>query len=214
MKQDNPELQQLIRIVNGHGVGSDEVLAVMGGIDRRLFVADTLAAMAFEDMPLPIERGQTISQPTIVGLMTQALELDREQRVLEIGTGSGYQTLVLSHLSKYVYSIERHRKLAVAARRIVIEGHRRKNVTISVGDGSKGMPDAAPFDRIIVTAASEDVPPLLLDQLKVGGTMVLPVARSEMGQRLLKIDKSPDGPIYSDLGGVRFVPLVEGVEND
>ena len=210
----NPELEHLIRTIRTRGVENDDVLSVMGSIDRRLFVSETLSAMAFDDMPLPIERGQTVSQPTIVGLMTQALDLNREQRVLEIGTGSGYQTLVLSHLSKYVYSVERHRKLAVAARRIVIEDHKRKNVTISVGDGSKGMSSAAPFDRIIVTAASEDVPPLLLDQLKVGGTMVLPVARSEEGQRLLKIDKAPDGPVYSDLGGVRFVPLVEGVQDD
>ena len=214
MNRSVPELDLLIQTVRSRGVDNDDILDIMGLIDRRQFVSKTFSAMAFEDMPLPIERGQTISQPTIVGLMTQALELDCEHRVLEVGTGSGYQTLVLSHLAKYVYSLERHRKLAVAARKLVIDAHKRKNVTISVGDGSRGMPDAAPFDRIIITAASEDVPPLLLEQLKVGGIMVLPVARSEMDQRLLKIDKSRSGPVYSDLGGVRFVPLVEGVNND
>lgn len=214
MNRSVPELDLLIQTVRSRGVDDDGILDIMGSIDRRQFVSRTFSAMAFEDIPLPIERGQTISQPTIVGLMTQALELDSEHRVLEVGTGSGYQTLVLSHLAKYVYSVERHRKLAVAARKLVIDAHKRKNVTISVGDGSRGMPDAAPFDRIIITAASEDVPPLLLEQLKVGGIMVLPVARSEMDQRLLKIDKSPSGPVYSDLGGVRFVPLVEGVNND
>ena len=214
MNRSVPELDLLIQTVRSRGVENDDILDIMGSIDRRQFVSKTFSAMAFEDIPLPIERGQTISQPTIVGLMTQALELDSEHRVLEVGTGSGYQTLVLSHLAKYVYSVERHRKLAVAARKLVIDTHKRKNVTISVGDGSRGMPDAAPFDRIIITAASEDVPPLLLEQLKVGGIMVVPVARSEMDQRLLKIDKSPSGPVYSDLGGVRFVPLVEGVNND
>ncbi len=214
MNRSVPELDLLIQTVRSRGVVNDDILDIMGSIDRRKFVSKTFSAMAFEDIPLPIERGQTISQPTIVGLMTQALKLDSEHRVLEVGTGSGYQTLVLSHLAKYVYSVERHRKLAVAARKLVIDTHKRKNVTVSVGDGSRGMPDAAPFDRIIITAASEDVPPRLLEQLKVGGIMVVPVARSEMDQRLLKIDKSPSGPVYSDLGGVRFVPLVEGVNND
>ena len=214
MNAELSELDDLIRTVKGRGVTDDRVLEVMRTLDRREFVSDSFAAMAHEDIPLPIERGQTISQPTIVGMMTQALELDGEHRVLEIGTGSGYQTLVLSHLAKYVYSLERHRRLAVAARRVVIDKHRRMNVTIATCDGTKGLPDAAPFDRIIVTAASEDVPPLLLDQLKTGGIMILPVGRSELDQRLIKIDKSPSDLIYSDLGGVRFVPILEGVQND
>ena len=209
-----PEILHLIEAIRANGVTDKSVLEVIERIDRRLFVADSLASMSFADMPLPIERGQTISQPTIVGMMTQALELNRDHRVLEIGTGSGYQTLVLSYLASHVYSVERHRKLALPAKRLVVERHKRKNVTISVGDGSKGMPEASPFDRIIVTAASEDVPPLLYDQLKVGGIMVLPVERSETDQRLLKVDKRHGGPVYTDLGGVRFVPLLEGVEND
>ncbi len=214
MNRQVQKLDGLIETVRRRGIEDESVLSAMGAIDRRKFVPDAFAAMAYEDIPLPIERGQTISQPTVVGMMTQALELGDHHRVLEIGTGSGYQTLVLSYLAKYVYSLERHRRLADAARKLVIETHKRINVSISVGDGTKGMPEAAPFDRIIITAASEDVPPMLVEQLKVGGKMVVPVERSEMDQRLLKIDKTQAGLVYTDLGGVRFVPLLEGVNND
>ncbi len=208
------ELAELLDTIRKNGVTNRDVLRVIGMIDRREFVDDIFAATAHDDIPLPIDRGQTISQPTIVAMMTEALEVNRSHRVLEVGTGSGYQALVLSHLAFHVYSLERHRKLALAATSMITGRHRRSNVTIVTCDGSQGLPSAAPFDRIMITAASEDVPPTLLDQLKPGGLMVLPVARSERDQRLLKIDKQASGLIYTELGRVRFVPLVEGVDHE
>lgn len=204
----------LVETVRSSGVIDDSVLAAMAKLDRADFVSGPFAARAYEDIPLPIACGQTISQPAIVGLMTQELEVRPNHRVLEIGTGSGYQSVVLSLLAKRVYSVERHRKLAESARAVIYGNYKCENVTVTVGDGSKGLPEAAPFDRIIVTAAADDPPPLLLDQLKDGGIMVLPVGRSDWSQQLVKARRNGNRFDYSELCGVRFVPIVEGIADD
>lgn len=214
MMGNEEAMAALVETVRSSGVIDDSVLAAMAKLDRADFVSGPFAARAYEDIPLPIACGQTISQPAIVGLMTQELEVRPNHRVLEIGTGSGYQSVVLSLLAKRVYSVERHRKLAETARAVIYGNYKCENVTVTVGDGSKGLPEAAPFDRIIVTAAADDPPPLLLDQLKDGGIMVLPVGRSDWSQQLVKARRNGNRFDYSELCGVRFVPIVEGIADD
>ena len=190
-----------------------EVLKAMEATPRIEFLEGIFRDRAFEDVPLPIACGQTISQPTVVGLMTQALEVTRRCKVLEIGTGSGYQAAILARLARRVYTIERHRRLARRAREL-FQRLGLHNITVVHGDGSLGLPEQAPFDRIIVTAAAEDPPQALIDQLRPGGIMVLPVGQSNAVQTLIRIVKTEDGLEYTDLGAVRFVPLVEGVAQD
>jgi len=206
-----PETQmQFLFSLRSRGVTETRVLEAMEKVDRGLFVQGLFANRAYEDRPLPIACGQTISQPSIVGLMTQALDVQPRNKVLEIGTGSGYQAAILSHLARRVYSVERHRELTRAARQIV-DKLRLVNVTVMTSDGSLGLPDQAPFDRIILTAAAEDPPANLLSQLRVGGIMVLPVGQSDRVQNLIRVRKTADGLDYSELCEVRFVPLVEGI---
>ena len=145
--------------------------------------------------------------------MTQALEVTRRCKVLEIGTGSGYQAAVLAKLARRVYTVERHRRLALTARAL-FERQEIGNITVILGDGSLGLPEQAPFDRILVTAAAEDPPRTLLNQLRPGGIMVLPVGQSHAVQTLIRIDKTETGLDYTDLGPVRFVPLLEGLAQD
>ncbi len=196
--------------LRSNGVVNQQVLAAMEAVDRSQFVQGVFSERAHEDLPLPIDCGQTISQPSIVGLMTQALQVEARDRVLEIGTGSGYQAAILSKLARRVYSVERHRHLVKAARELY---HKLDitNVTVFLGDGSLGLSEQAPFDRIIVTAAAEDPPSPLLSQLKVGGTMVIPVGRSNLYQDLIRVRKTADGMEYDELRTVRFVPLLEGI---
>ena len=211
----NPSaMEPLIRILGCEGIKDRDVLEAMASVDRSLFVDSPFADRAYDNVALPIASGQTISQPVIVGLMTQALELSDRHRVLEIGTGSGYQTAILSCLARRVYSIERFRGLSQTAREKLEAGGFGKNVTTIIGDGAGGLPEAAPFDRIMVTAASEDIPPLLLEQLKEDGVMIIPIARSERDQWLVRIRKKWAGIDTTDLCRVRFVPLVEGIAND
>ncbi len=160
-------------------------------------------------MALPIGHHQTVSQPTVVGRMTQALDVGPRMKVLEIGTGSGYQAAVLARLCRRLYTIERHAPLLKAAE----ERLRRLglvNVTTLAGDGTRGWPEQAPFDRIIVTAAAADVPPILLGQLADGGVMVIPVGLNENDQSLLKVRRGEGGVETEDLGATRFVPLIAG----
>jgi len=164
-------------------------------------------------MPLPIACGQTISQPSVVGLMTQALHISPRDKVLEVGTGSGYQAAILSRLARRVYTIDRHSRLVREAREI-FDFLDLTNITAITGDGSYGLPDQAPFDRIIVTAAAEDPPGPLMEQLKMGGIMVVPVGQSDAVQRLVVVHKTPDGVEYEELREVRFVPLLEGLGKD
>jgi len=196
------------------GVTNARVLTAMERTDRAEFVREGLFAdRAYDDMPLPIARGQTISQPSVVGLMTQTLDVQPRNKVLEVGTGSGYQAAILSHLARRVYTVERHRQLAEDARRL-FERLNLANIIVIASDGSRGLPDQAPFDRIIVTAAAEDPPGPLLSQLRVGGIMVLPVGRSDAIQNLIKVTRTDSSFEYEELQAVRFVPLLEGMAKD
>jgi protein-L-isoaspartate(D-aspartate) O-methyltransferase len=195
------------------GVTDARVLQAMEKVDRGAFVRGHFADRAYEDMPLPISCGQTISQPSVVGLMTQALGVEPRDTVLEVGTGSGYQAAVLSHLARRVYTIDRHRGLTRAAE-VLFTRLGYSNITVLTGDGSFGLPDQGPFDRILVTAAAEDPPGPLLKQLKPGGVMVVPVGQSDTVQSLIRATRTGEGFDYEEILPVRFVPLVEGVAED
>ncbi|SHG35613.1 protein-L-isoaspartate(D-aspartate) O-methyltransferase [Cognatishimia maritima] len=204
---------QFMYALRSKGVTDKAVLTAMEKIDRGLFVKGLFADRAYEDTPLPIACGQTISQPSVVGLMTQALNVNPRDKVLEVGTGSGYQAAILSQLARRVYTVERHRRLMTEAQQIFQELD-LANVTALAADGSFGLPEQAPFDRIIVTAAAEDAPGPLLAQLKVGGIMVLPVGQSDAVQSMIKVVRTDDGYDYQEIRPVRFVPLVEGMARD
>ncbi len=198
--------QQLLESLRNAGIHDNRVLAAMAAIPREFFVDETQYTLAYEDRALPIDMGQTISQPLMVATMTQALQLRGEERVLEIGTGSGYQTAILARLAGYVYSVERIQQLACTAfKRVSKLG--MGNVTIYVGDGSLGWPEQAPYDRIIVTAAAPEVPARLFDQLVSWGMMVIPVGKPDR-QELLIVHRAPWGPEVRSLGGCLFVPLL------
>ena len=191
------------------GITDTNVLSAMENVPRDLFVEAAFREHAYEDIALPISCGQTISQPTVVAWMTWALEVEPRMRVLEIGTGSGYQACILARLARRVYTVERHRDLLALA-----EARFRQlkltNIVTKRGDGSKGWKEVAPFERIILTAAASEVPAHLLDQLAPGGIMILPVGIAAADQILLRIRKSEDGTLTTQhLMNVRFVPLVE-----
>jgi protein-L-isoaspartate(D-aspartate) O-methyltransferase len=189
------------------------VLTAMEKVDRGPFIRGYFTDRAYEDMPLPIACGQTISQPSVVGLMTQALKVSNRDKVLEVGTGSGYQAAILSQLARRVYTVDRHKRLVTEASEI-FRALDLTNITAITADGSFGLPDQAPFDRIIVTAAAEDPPGPLLAQLKIGGIMVVPVGQSDAVQHLIRVTRSETGFEYDELRPVRFVPLVEGLGRD
>ncbi|WP_323040322.1 protein-L-isoaspartate O-methyltransferase [Gemmobacter sp.] len=243
--QDNSETlaerkMRFLFSLRSRGVTDKRVLEAMERVDRGAFVRGHFADRAYDDMPLPIACGQTISQPSVVGLMTQALEVGPRDIVLEVGTGSGYQAAVLSQLARRVYTVDRHRRLVREAQG-VFTALGLHNIVARTGDGclgtrpagtardAPGLPlprgrdggagqapfgEQAPFDRIIVTAAAEDPPPTLLDQLRIGGIMVLPVGQSDAVQQLVRVRRLEHGFDYEDLRPVRFVPLVEGVAPD
>jgi protein-L-isoaspartate(D-aspartate) O-methyltransferase len=200
---------RLLMELRGQGITDTRVLNALETTPRDLFVPDHLQDQAWENTALPIGRGQTISQPAVVALMTARLQLTERMRVLEIGTGSGYQAAILSRLARRVYTIERHRELVPHAQ-TRFDALGLHNISTRVGDGSRGWPEAAPFDRIIVTAAARRVPPRLLDQLGPGGIMVIPVGESTWDQKLLRITRNEQGFDEEVLMDVRFVPLIEG----
>ena len=190
--------------IEGRGVVDQRVLAVLRKVPRHRFVPSHLRERAYDDSALPIGEGQTISQPYIVGIMTELLGLEGDERVLEIGTGSGYQAAVLAELVKHVYTIEILEPLATQAERRLKEmGY--TNVTVRCADGYQGWPEVAPFDAIIVTAAPEKVPQPLVDQLRVGGRMAIPVGRFD--QDLMLLVKEADGVREEQVIPVRFVPM-------
>jgi protein-L-isoaspartate(D-aspartate) O-methyltransferase len=192
-----------------HGIMDAAVLHAMDEVPREHFVAADCADVAYADQALPIACGQTISQPFVVAYMTEQLKVRPEHRVLEIGTGSGYQAAVLSRLAREVVTIERYRTLADAARgRLKTLGY--NNVGVIAGDGLLGAPDKAPFERILVTAAAEELPSALVEQLEEGGRMVLPLGPHHGGQVIVTITKTKQGLAREDLIGVRFVPLLPG----
>ena len=201
---------QFLFNLRSQGMTDTRVLNAMEKVDRGQYIRGTFSNRAYEDTPLPIACGQTISQPSIVALMTAALDVQPRDKVLEIGTGSGYQAAILSHLARRVYTVDRHRKLVRAARAI-FEAENIANITAFTADGSWGLEQLAPFDRIILTAASEDPPSPLLAQLRIGGIMVLPVGQSDTVQTLVKVLKTESGFDYNELRPVRFVPLLEGL---
>lgn len=193
--------------IRARGIRSPAVLEAMARVPRHLFVPSSLQHRAYDDTPLPIGQGQTISQPFIVAYMTEALQLSPELTVLEIGTGSGYQAAVLAELVREVYTIEIVPELAERARRTLAErGYR--NVNVLTGNGYRGWPAHAPFPRIIVTAAPPTIPPALVEQLAVGGTMVLPVGT--LFQEMTIVTKTPQGAAEKRTIPVRFVPMITG----
>jgi protein-L-isoaspartate(D-aspartate) O-methyltransferase len=202
---------RLVMQLRQTGVIDTAVLSAIERIPREAFVPEAFQDRAYENITLPIGQGQTLSQPQVVAKMTQALKADRRMKVLEIGTGSGYQTAVLSRLCRRVYSIERYRELLQTAEKRLSD-LRVHNVTTRVGDGWQGWREQAPFQRIIVTAAATSLPERLIDQLGPGGIMVCPVGAESRVQRLLRISRHDGGQVQEeDLGEVRFVPLVAGL---
>ena len=200
---------QLVMALRRAGVSDKSVLMAVERTPRELFVPQGFADQAFENRPLPIDCGQTISQPFVVAAMTEALKLNDRCKVLEIGTGSGYQAAVLAQLSRRVYTVERYRTLAKEAE-ARFHALRLSNIVTRIGDGSVGWPEQAPFDRIIVTAAAAARPETLLDQLKPGGICVAPVQNGPV-QTLIRYERSEAGEISETvLFDVRFVPLVPG----
>jgi protein-L-isoaspartate(D-aspartate) O-methyltransferase len=198
----------LAAFLRHEGIRDERVLRAVAEVERAAFVPDELRDRADADHPLPIGHGQTISQPFVVAYMTERLRLAGSERVLEVGTGSGYQTALLAHLAEEVFSVEIVPELADRARALLVDRLALLNVRLRTGDGALGWPDAAPFDRVIVTAAAPAVPPALVAQLAAGGRMILPVGPSPSAQVLRVVDRGPDGELVgSDLIGVRFVPL-------
>ena len=212
MNEDYRKIE-LIMALRNQGIRDRKILEAIERTPREMFLTAPFQPMAYADQALPIACGQTISQPFVVAFMTDRLQLNDRCKVLEIGTGSGYQAAILSPLCRRVYTIERYRTLALAA------GERFKaldlhNVTQMVGDGVKGWPNQAPFDRIIVTAAAKQVPQALTEQLAIGGIMIIPLEDAPMNQELVRIIRSEEGYAQEDLLPVRFVPLVEGIARE
>jgi protein-L-isoaspartate(D-aspartate) O-methyltransferase len=192
------------------GIGDPRVLGAIEKTPREQFVPAAFEDRAYENIALPIGHGQTVSQPYIVALMTEALMPDERHPVIEIGTGSGYQTAVLARLCRRVFSIERHRGLRLEAERR-FAAQRLTNIVCRVGDGSRGWPEQLPYQRVIVTAAAVEVPAALADGLAPGGVLVVPVGPDHQDQKLLRIRRGEHGFTTEDLAPVRFVPLVAGL---
>ena len=210
---DNDEkrirIADLILRLRRVGVTDTRVLSAIESIPRETFVPAESRAEAYSERALPIECGQTISAPGIVGMMTAALDIGDRDRVLEVGTGTGYQTAILAKLARRVYTIDRFRTL-VSTAESRFRTLRLSNITTMVGDGMKGWPEQAPFDRIIVTAAGETVPDALLKQVRVGGVIVMPVGAQDEVQKLVRMERTDDGFDERVLADVRFVPLIPG----
>lgn len=201
---------RLLMKLRQNGISDARVLAAIEKVPREAFLPETFHDRAYEDMALPIGHGQTISQPLVVANMTQALEIGPRMKVLEIGTGSGYQAAVLAHLCRRVYTIERHRPLLDMARER-LAGLKLRNISTRAGDGMLGWPEVAPFERIIVTAAAgATIPQKLLDQLDIGGIMIIPVGTDKANQYIMKITRDDSGYTGEQLWPVRFVPLLPG----
>jgi protein-L-isoaspartate(D-aspartate) O-methyltransferase len=208
-EQRRIEIAELLLRLRRVGVTDRKVLAAMEAIPRDVFVPADSIGEAYAERALPIDCGQTISAPAIVGIMTAALEVSDRDRVLEIGTGSGYQAAVLAKLARRVYTVDRFRTLVSAAEQR-FAALNLSNITTRVGDGMKGWPEQVPFDKMIVTAAGTTVPDGLLEQVRAGGIVVAPVGPPDAVQKLVKIVRTDDGYERSVLADVRFVPLIPG----
>jgi protein-L-isoaspartate(D-aspartate) O-methyltransferase len=212
---DNPEDDRRVRVADlilrlrRAGITDRRLVTAIESVPRDVFVPAESRSEAYAERALPIDCGQTISAPVLVAMMTAALEVGERDKVLEIGTGTGYQTAILARLCRRVYTIDRFRTLVAAAESRFRTLH-ISNITTLVGDGIKGWPEQAPFDRIMVTAAGEEVPETLVKQLRLGGIMVLPVGPADGVQKLLKVVRTESGYDSSELADVRFVPLIPG----
>ena len=204
---------RLVMELRSSGVTDTRVLSAIERVPREEFTPPSFRDQAYEDTALPIGHGQTLSQPTVVGLMSQALEPGPRMKVLEVGTGSGYQAAILAQLCRRVYTIERHKPLLDEAE-ARFKKLRLHNITTRLGDGWLGWPEQAPFDRIIVTAAPATVPQTLMDQLAPDGIIVLPLGSEKRSQRLVRIRKSDSSPTQEDIAAVRFVPMVKGLPDE
>ncbi len=212
--QNDPNFDRLRKLMiknqlQSRGIRDDAVLEVMRSVERHNFVPENYRDRAYSDGPLPIGHGQTISQPYIVAFMTEQLQVSSQHKILEIGTGSGYQAAILGELAKHVFTIEIIPELAEDAKNIL--GHLSyKNITVRAGDGYKGWPEEAPFERIMVTAAPTEIPQTLIDQLAPGGRMILPVGAQFLVQYLWVIEKDDQGTVTKEkILPVRFVPMVK-----
>jgi len=209
MQAPDPRVIQLVMALRGGGISDAKTLGAIERTPRDMFVPQNFSEHAFDDRALPIDCGQTISQPYVVGHMTQALKVDDRCKVLEIGTGSGYQAAILSRLARRVYTVERYRTLAKEAEER-FAALKLTNIVTRIGDGTLGWSEQAPFDRIIVTAAAPERPDGLLSQLKDGGIAVAPIDTGNGKQILVRYEKSGETLTETTLFDVRFVPLVKG----
>jgi protein-L-isoaspartate(D-aspartate) O-methyltransferase len=216
VKRTTAEEEQRVRIADlilrlrRVGVTDARVVGAIESVPRELFVPGEWRAEAYAERALPIECGQTISAPVIVAMMTAALAIEPGDRVLEVGTGTGYQTAVLSRLAGAIFTIERYRTLLAAAQSR-FKTLRLQNITARAGDGALGWTEHAPFDRIVVTAAAEDVPEALTRELRIGGVLVMPVGPANGVQKLMRLERTERGFVEEPIADVRFVPLVAGM---
>jgi protein-L-isoaspartate(D-aspartate) O-methyltransferase len=205
-----PKKLRLLMELRRAGIADPRVLGAIEKTPRERFVPPSFEDQAYENVALPIGQGQTVSQPYVVALMTEALMVGARHNVIEVGTGSGYQTAILARLARRVFSIERHRELLREAERR-FDALRLRNIVCRFGDGTKGWPEQVPYDRVIVTAAAPEVPAALVDGLAPGGVLVAPVGADHRDQQLVRIRRNDDGFSTEDLAPVRFVPLVAGL---
>ena len=205
--------RSLVEELKNKGISDENVLNAINAVPRHVFLDSSFLNFAYQDKAFPIGSGQTISQPFTVAFQSSLLEIKKNMKVLEIGTGSGYQACVLAEMGAKVFSIERQRKLYTKTKAFLAEFPYR--IKMFLGDGNKGLPTYGPFDRIIITAAAPEIPQALIDQLKVGGMMVIPLCENEQHQTMLRLTKQEDGTLKrEEHGDFRFVPMLKGVGED
>lgn len=205
--------KSLVEELKNKGISDGNVLNAINTVPRHVFLDSSFLDFAYQDKAFPIGSGQTISQPFTVAFQSSLLEIKKNMKVLEIGTGSGYQACVLAEMGAKVFSIERQRKLYTKTKAFLAEFPYR--IKMFLGDGNKGLPTYGPFDRIIITAAAPEIPQTLIDQLKIGGMMVIPLSENDDHQTMLRLTKQEDGSMKRETyGDFRFVPMLEGVGND
>lgn len=205
--------KNLVEELRNKGIKDENVLNAINNVPRHVFLDSSFVEFAYQDKAFPIGSGQTISQPFTVAFQTSLLEIQKNMKVLEIGTGSGYQACVLAEMGAKVFSIERQRKLYMKTKSFLSEFPYR--IKTFLGDGNKGLPTYGPFDRVIITAAAPEIPQSLVDQLKVGGMMVIPLSENEECQTMLRLTKQEDGSMKRETyGDFRFVPMLKGVGDD
>ena len=203
----------LVEELKNKGISDENVLNAINAVPRHVFLDSSFLNFAYQDKAFPIGSGQTISQPFTVAFQSSLLEIKKNMKVLEIGTGSGYQACVLAEMGAKVFSIERQRKLYTKTKAFLAEFPYR--IKMFLGDGNKGLPTYGPFDRIIITAAAPEIPQALVDQLKTGGMMVIPLCENEEHQTMLRLTKQEDGTLKrEEFGDFRFVPMLKGVGED